>query len=282
MPIGNLGMMKRIFVTSLARGLLLPAILLLLATNLLAQDNFGSGSSGPDELNFSSPTNNETALSNSGDVSSVPDLMVDWREKGAVTKVKNQGSGCDSSWAFSTTGALEGWAKIKKGHLPSLSEQELIDCDNLAGANGCDGGNPEAGLMYAMQNGLCLESAYHYTGRPGKCKRCLQPHDKPAQIFQVQKNDEAMLLEQVKKQPVAVMLDGQSLSSYRSGIMTGACGKQLDTGALVVGFGSEGPIDYWLVKTSFGESWGEKGYIRLVRNKNECGIAEFAVFPALQ
>ena len=274
--------MKRVVVTSLRKGLLLLAILLLSATDLLAQGNFGFGGSQPGEIGFLNSGNGDTGFFDSGDAFvAPPGLIVNWVDKGAVTRVKNQGS-CDSSWAFSATGALEGWGKIEKGHLPSLSEQELVDCDKLSGADGCNGGDPEAGLMYAMEKGLCHESAYPYRGMVGKCRRCASPHDKPARIFRIPKGNEELLAAEVERQPVAVLLDGDWYPSYKGGILTGTCGKALNASALVVGFGVEGSISYWLLKNSLGPNWGEHGYFRLVRGKNQCGIADAAVVPALK
>lgn len=278
----NLDMMKRVLATSLGKGLLLLAILLMSATDVLAQDNFGFRGSEPGAIGFFDSENNVASVFNSGDASvAAPGLIVNWVDKGAVTRVKNQGS-CESSWAFSATGALEGWGKIEKRHLPSLSEQELVDCVVSAEAQGCLGGDPEAGLMYAMQKGLCHESAYPYRGQVGKCKRCLSPHDKPARIFRIPTGNEELLAEQVARQPVAVLLDGSWYPSYKGGILTGTCGKQLNASALIVGYGVEGQISYWLLKNSLGPNWGEHGYFRLVRGKNQCGIADAAVIPALQ
>src|SRR5262245_39374458 len=122
--------MKRASVIGL-RSLLLLSVLLLSATEVLAQADVGFGSFGSGDICFSSSAATPMAAG----------LIVSWVHQGAVTRVKNQGS-CDSSWAFAATGALEGWTKIEKGHLPSLSEQELVDCDTLGTADGCDGGDP--------------------------------------------------------------------------------------------------------------------------------------------
>jgi KDEL-tailed cysteine endopeptidase len=177
---------------------------------------------------------------------------------------------------------LEGWAKIETGTLPSLSEQ-LVDCDKSAYSDGCDGGRAEAGLTYAMELGLCLESTYPYRDKVGKCKLCLSAISKPTRIFRIRQNSEELPREQVERQPVSVAIDGSILPFYRSGVVTGLCGRALDTSALVVGFGvAEDGLGYWLLKSSFGANWGEHGYFRLVMGKNECGIAEDAVVPALE
>jgi len=203
---------------------------------------------------------------------------LDWRTKGAVTPVKDQGQ-CGSCWAFSTTGSVEGANQIKSGQLTSVSEQQLVDCAGGSGNQGCNGGLMDDAFNYIIKNkGIGSEESYPYTARDGKCKQ-VPSVSTVSKFTDVKKNDEAGLLSAVNIEPVSVAVDAQSWSSYRKGVMSGFCGKSLDHGVLAVGYGTDGGQDYWLVKNSWGTSWGESGYIRLIRNKNECGIAEAASYP---
>lgn len=203
---------------------------------------------------------------------------LDWRTKGAVTPVKDQGQ-CGSCWAFSTTGSVEGANQIKTGQLTSVSEQQLVDCAGSAGNQGCNGGLMDDAFQYIIKNGgIGSEASYPYTARDGKCKQVTSVAT-VSKFTDVKKNDEAGLMTAVNLQPVSVAVDAQSWSSYRKGVMSGFCGKSLDHGVLAVGYGTDAGQDYWLVKNSWGTSWGESGYIRLIRDKNECGIAEAASYP---
>jgi len=205
-------------------------------------------------------------------------VEVDWRSKGVVTPVKNQGQ-CGSDWAFSATGALESWNAITAGKLVSLSEQQLVDCAGSEGAQGCNGGTPHQGFKYAeKKGGLCEESSYPYTARDGTCKKTCTPVVKPTKTVRL--SGERTLERRVAGNgPVSVTLNGDWMTRYHGGIFVGPCGPYLNHSALIVGFGLAGGTQYWLVKNSWGTSWGEGGYFRIVRGRNKCGIGDFATAP---
>jgi hypothetical protein len=200
---------------------------------------------------------------------------IDWRTKGAVGPVQNQGD-CDSGWAFSATGAVEGVVAIDTGTLPSLSEQQLIDCSGFTGNHGCNGGSPAYAFKYITQNGgLASESAYPYTARDGSCKRATAVA-KISGFVELPYQDETALAAEVAQQPVSVVVHASGgFQSYRSGVFSGPCGEAPDQPVLVVGY----TPTYWIVKNSRGVKWGMNGYILMARGKNLCGIADYAVVP---
>jgi cathepsin L len=225
-----------------------------------------------------------TILADSNDT--IPE-EIDWRETGYVTEVKDQGQ-CGSCWAFSTTGSLEGQNKRKTGKLVSLSEQQLVDCseDN----DGCDGGLMDLAFKYVIKNGgLDTEMAYPYEGRQRRCRfRKDKVGGNETSFVDVEsKMGEEHLKAAVGTQgPVSVAIDAESdLQWYGGGIYNShRCrndDKHLNHGVLAVGYGKLAKQgEFWIVKNSWGENWGEDGFVRMARNnKNMCGISNMASYP---
>ena len=219
----------------------------------------------------------------------VPD-SIDWRQKGAVTPVKDQGQ-CGSCWAFSTTGAVEGAWAVKQGKLVSLSEQQLVDCSKRYGNLGCKGGLMDSAFEYVIDNGLCSETAYPYesgtTKASGSCHAC-DSVVSLSNCADVKANDQLALRQAVATVgpvSIAIEADTRVFQSYSSGVITStSCGTTLDHGVLIVGYGFENGIKYWLVKNSWGASWGEQGYVKILRSESNndpgiCGIAMEPSFP---
>ncbi|MCL7034570.1 hypothetical protein MKW94_008633 [Papaver nudicaule] len=208
----------------------------------------------------------------------VPSSM-DWREKGAVTRVKDQGQ----------CGRM---IMLSKGELVSLSEQQIIDCDERI-QHGCKGGYAAQAFSFIQQNnGLVTEAAYPYRGAGGRCRKPTRAttNNNTARIGgyeRVPLGDEEALLQAVAKRPVSAAIDASRFEFwfYSSGVYTGPCATELNHEVAIVGYGvSEDGVKYWLVKNSWGESWGEDGYMRMQRDVDEgeeglCGIALDASYP---
>ena len=226
------------------------------------------------------------AFSSTG--SELPDF-VDWRNEGAVTQVKDQGQ-CGSCWSFSATGAMEGaWAIFKKV-LISLSEQQLVDCSKKYGNLGCNGGIMDKAFSYAIDNSMCGEEDYPYVAtsntscKSSMCEKIVTISD----CVDIQSNNQLNLKEAVALNgpvSIAIEADTRVFQFYSGGVITStSCGTNLDHGVLIVGYGVENGIKYWLVKNSWSETWGDNGYVKILRSDSTndpgiCGIAMEASFP---
>jgi C1A family cysteine protease len=217
----------------------------------------------------------------------------DWVTDGAVTNVKNQGQ-CGSCWAFSTTGSVEGINFIKTGELVSVSEEELVSCSKTNGNAGCNGGLMDNALEWIVANkGIDSEQDWPYQPKEGRCGWFAKHFKKAVRIdgfADVPPNDEVALQKAVAMQPVSVAIeaDHRSFQLYGGGVYDASdCGTSLDHGVLVVGYGVDddatGHKHFWKVKNSWGDGWGEHGFIRLAKGgmgkAGQCGVASEPVYP---
>jgi C1A family cysteine protease len=210
---------------------------------------------------------------------------VNWVTKGGVTPVKNQAS-CGSCWSFSSTGAMEGAHFVAAGELLSFSEQQLVSCSKLNHA--CNGGSMALAFRFYKSHAAVLEADYPYTSGAGKVAACDSSKKatsvKATGYAMVTPNNSDQLKAALAKGPVSVAIeaDRTAFQAYQSGVLTGsACGTQLDHGVLAVGYGTENGTPYYLVKNSWGPTWGDHGFIKIgiESGAGVCGIQEQPVQP---
>ncbi|KAL6060366.1 putative Senescence-associated gene 12 protein [Balamuthia mandrillaris] len=207
----------------------------------------------------------------------------DWREQNAVTKVGYQGS-CNSCWSFAAAAVAETAHYLKTKNLTKLSEQQIVDCASAKeypGTWGCVNGQPENGILYIRDHGAQSFDSYPYAGVQGECKYNPQAIvTKVEQLIKVPKKNETALKEAVYYGVVAVGVTrgSQDWRFYRGGIFTGACDGTPNHVVALVGYGKENGQAFWIIKNSEGPTWGEKGFMRLLRQEKgtgpgTCGVA---------
>jgi len=214
--------------------------------------------------------------------------QVDWASFGAVSSIQNQGS-CGGCWAFATVGAIEGLLYIQNKTLYQLSPQQLIDCSSSFGNEGCNGGLMDDAFKYVLQaGGVETEKDYPFRRHNGKCQADEKKYVGRIQSYaDVPIRNELQLKAAVAQQPVAVGIQASqgTFMYYHSGVISSGCGTNLDHAVLVVGYGEEAGKPYWLVKNTWGAYWGEKGFVKILReDANDattgmCGIASMPSYP---
>lgn len=212
----------------------------------------------------------------------------DWRNVGVQLEVKDQKT-CRSSYAIAAIDAIEMELLVLFDVDVRLSVQEVIDCAGQFYTNGCKGGEKLGVFDYIKQvGGVFLEDDYPSVGLQGACMTQNMSESERFEfktffVFALKANDENLLKRVVLQTPVLTSIDinHESFMRYSSGIYYERdCITNTNHAVVVIGYGSENGLDYWIVKNSFGETWGEGGYMRIVRNRNNhCGIASDAVIP---
>lgn len=210
---------------------------------------------------------------------------VDWRGKGVVTSVKNQGN-CGSCWSFSTTGVLEGTIAMKNKTLADLSQQQLVDCCSYSkyGCEGCSGAWPEWALEYVRDNGIMLDKDYPYEGVQNKCKdtssaKKILDHKKAWSMLSNNTNNTELVRQSLATLgPLSICVDAYQWQFYTTGIYNNCHDGELDHAVLLVGYQEDG---VWIVKNSWSDQWGEQGYIRVAPKGTACLIRSHVIVPHL-
>jgi len=204
----------------------------------------------------------------------IPADGMDWRDKGVITSVYNQEQ-CGSCWAFSATETIESYWKLCGHALPSLSPQQIVDCDTTS--YGCNGGWTEHAYQYVIQaGGQDSWKSYPYNAQDGTCR--FKKADVVSKIakwsYVTQNRDENAMLNWVtSKGPLSVCVDAETWSSYQGGVVKN-CGRQIDHCVQVTGYSTVDNTNAWHVRNSWGADWGVNGYIYVERGKDVCAIAE--------
>ena len=211
-------------------------------------------------------------------------VIIDWRAKGVVTPVKNQGS-CGSCWAYSANGNIEAMWAIAGNPLTALSEQLLTSCDTID--HGCNGGlmdNAFNWLINFRKGEVITEAAYPYVSGSGRNPACKPKSELDALPVgavikgydHIARSEDTLASYVQKVGPLSVAVDATTFQSYRGGIVTSCINRQINHGVLAVGYDDINVPPYWIIKNSWGTSWGESGYLRLAKGSNQCLINSYS------
>ena len=226
-----------------------------------------------DEVDF------ETLLVKAYSPDKVPQT-VDWRTKGYVTSVKDQGR-CGACWAFAAAAAIESANFKTNRNLVDLSVQQLIDCETFFSL-GCAGGNSETAFDYVIRNGgIQTWSSYPYEASRGACENDSAYVSASLKSYNyVERDEEILKVALATEGPIVTYLNGDPIMFYSSGVFNSDCNGTLNHAGLLVGYGTENDVDYWLMKNSWGSRWGDRGYIKIARNRNfMCGVGLISIYP---
>jgi C1A family cysteine protease len=226
--------------------------------------------------------NSEEHISNQTFTNSTIPSSIDWRQQGKVTPIKNQ-KNCGACWAFASTQAIESHYAIKYNKLVELSQQQIIDCDKVG--HGCHGGFHFEALDYVKrQGGIMSEDDYKYEEKKGECRfNENKVVAKVASYLNVTSDENEMARAVAEIGPIVVGADAQWWQFYWRGIADPRlCSDVNNHAVLIVGYGEERGKQYWIIKNSWGERWGEKGYMRLIRGKNKCGVSKRPSYPIIE
>jgi len=209
-----------------------------------------------------------------------------WVDQKVFGPIRDQGY-CGSCWAFATMGNIEALHAIKTKEVLDLSEQQLVDCDREYDM-GCEGGLMEYSFQYLVENGCMLEQDYPYVGYDDTCK---YDREKVALWIKdwvlLDTQDEEKIKEFLYSNgPLAIAINADPFQYYSEGIIdedAWNCDPEgLNHGVIIVGYGNEDGVDYWIVRNSWGDYWGEAGYCRVARGKGTCGINTYVTSAVLQ
>jgi C1A family cysteine protease len=157
----------------------------------------------------------------------------------------------------------------------TFSEQDLVDCSKSYGNNGCNGGWTDYAYKYIRDKGIATQTDYPYQARDQACNDKVTRAQNISSFVDVPGCSELMTA--VKSQPVSVGVDASNWSPYQSGVFDN-CESSINHGVLLVGVANN---SYWIVKNSWGTSWGENGFIRLGGGKSTCAICDYPSYPVL-